>query len=54
VITTAFAAERRMAAARAALLRDAGFEVVSGTPARLESAVWAATRRTAHASRRAR
>lgn len=52
----ALAAERRMTAsrARAALLRDAGFDVVSGTPARLESAVWAATRRTAHASRRAR
>lgn len=52
----ALAAERRMAAsrARASLLRDAGFDVVSGTPARLESAVWAATRRTAHASRRAR
>lgn len=52
----ALAAERRLAAgrARAALLRRNGLEVVSETPARLESAVWAATRRTIHASRRAR
>ncbi|MFM7708825.1 MAG: hypothetical protein ACKO9D_12580, partial [Gammaproteobacteria bacterium] len=52
----ALAAARHIAAARAraALLRDAGLQVVSGSPARLESAVWGATRRTGHASRRAR
>lgn len=52
----ALAAERRMAAARARAvqLRGGGFEVVSEPPARLEASVWAATRRTVPASRRAR
>lgn len=53
---TALAVERRLAAARARaeMLRRNGLQVVSATPARLESAVWSAASRRSPASRRAR